>query len=279
MRTLTRYAFTVGTLALLTGCGSLPSPIAPPGANSQAVPIATDAVAGKDLLYVADGTGAVEILTYPGGKRVGSISYGLYSYLRAECSDRSGNVWITDYNGVAEYAHGGTTAIKRKSFTWDLTGCSVDPKTNDLAVVAAGKTGTVFVWSSDHPKLRTYHTKSIYALRYCGYDENGNLFVDGVEQYNRDKFVLFELPADGSKLNMVSLDRKIGNAGQVQWDGRYMTIQDRDAPYHIYQIKISGSAGTVVNTIAFDGLRKPVEASWINGRDGFHTLQPWGAQR
>jgi hypothetical protein len=106
-------------------------------------------------------------------------------------------------------------------------------------------------------------------LRHCGYDADGNLFVDGFEQYNNDKFILFELPSGGRKLTKVSLDRKISGAGQVQWDGRYLTIQDSDAPYDIYQVSVSGNMGSVVHTIAFDGLRKPVEASWIAGSTVF----------
>jgi hypothetical protein len=197
---------------------------------------------------------------------VGSIYYGLYSYVQADCSDRSGNVWITDYSLISEYAHGGTKPITQHFAEWYLTGCSVAPGTNDLAAVGQS---TIFVWSNGRRKAKQYHTNSKYILRHCGYDANGNLFVDGIEQYDNDKFILFELPSDRSKLTKVSLDRKIGGAGQVQWDGHYLTIQDSDAPYDIYQVSVSGNMGSVVNTIAFDGLRKPVETSWISGSTVF----------
>jgi len=227
---------------------------------------------GQDVLYVAASDGFVEIVSYPAGEKVSSIDYGLYSYLGGECADRSGNVWITDYGLIDEYPHAHTKPIWEKSVEWDLTGCSVAAKTNDIAAV--GQRGTIFIWSNGRGKAKTYHTKSSYTLRYCGYDADGNLFVDGFEPYNNDNFIFFELPSGGRKLTRVSLDRKIGGAGQVQWDGRYIAIQDIDAPYNIYQVKVSGNTGTVVNTIALDGVRKPVTASWIAGST---VLVPYGA--
>lgn len=262
-RRLSSYVLSISAAALLTACGNPQPSILQPGGNAQDNMRSQVSANGQNLLYVADADGNVEILSYPAGKTVSSIYYGLYSFLGGECADRSGNVWITNYGVIDEYPHGGTTPIWRKSAPWYLTGCSVAAKTNDVAAV--GQRGTVSIWRNGRGKSKTYHTKSFYTLRYCGYDPDGDLFVDGFEPYNSHKFIFFELPIGGRKLITVSLDRKIGGAGQVQWDGRYITIQDTEAPYNIYQVKVSGGVGTVVNTIAFDGLRKPVTASWIAG--------------
>ena len=252
--------------AMLAGCGSQP-PIGAPGAMPQSNPMASFSAKGQNLLYVADLNGIVKIVSYPAGEKMGSIYYGPYSNLSGECTDRSGNVWITDYDIIKEYAHGGTKPIADKSFKWYLKGCSADPKTNDVAAV--GQSGTVFIWSSTGGKVKTYHTKAFYTLRYCGYDADGNLFVDGFEPNNNDKFLFFELPSGGTKFTQVSLDRKVRGAGQVQWDGRYVAIQNSDPPYAIYQVKVSGDTGTVVNTIGLDGLRAPVGPSWIAGSTVF----------
>jgi hypothetical protein len=241
--------------SLLAGCAAFP--LSP---SSETAATQAREAKGHSLLY-AIVSGAVNILTYPDGEKVGSIEYGLYSYLTGECSDRSGNVWIADYATLAEYAHGGRKAIAHKSFTWYVGGCSVDPASNDLAVV--GQQGHVYLFRDERGKAHVYHTNASYELRYCGYDSHGNLFVDGV---NIDGGTLFfELPSDGRQLVALTLDKKIGNPGQIQWDGRYVAIQDRDRPYHVYQVTFSGSQGTVVNTIAFAGLRKPVGTSWIDG--------------
>ena len=244
------------SLALLAGCGALPVSPSRPGA-------ATQVLEGKSrsLLYVIVGIGDVNIVTYPEGNRVASIDYGFYSYLTGECSDRSGNVWIADYATLFEYAHGGTKEIGHKSFRWDVAGCSVDPASNDLATV--GEQGRVYVFSDERRKTHVYHTNTNYTLRYCTYDADGDLFVDGVGTGATPVF--FELPSGSSKLVTLTLDKKIGNPGQIQWDGRYVAIQDRDKPYHIYQVTFSGTAGSVVNTVALAGLRKPVGTSWIEG--------------
>src|SRR6202042_3409432 len=90
---LGRYVLSISAAALLAGCGGSQPPIAEPGVPPQDNPMANVPAKGQRLLYVADLDGFVEIVSYPAGKKVGSISYGLYSYLGAECADRSGNVW------------------------------------------------------------------------------------------------------------------------------------------------------------------------------------------
>lgn len=266
-RSLGRYllsiSLSISAAWLLAGCGNPQPPIVGPAANAQANTMASIFVKSHDLIYAADGEGSVEIVSYPAGEKVGSIYYGLYSYLGGECADRAGNVWITDYSTIEEYPHGGSKPIWENFAKWYLTGCSIAPKTNDVAAV--GQSGTVFIWSNGRGKAKVYHTRRSYTLRYCGYDAGGDLFVDGFDPRNNNDFLFFELPSGGSKLVRVTLDKKIRGAGQVQWDGKYVAIQDTAAPYDIYRVTVSGNTGTVVNTIAFDGLRKRVAASWIVG--------------
>jgi hypothetical protein len=53
------------------------------------------------------------------------------------CADKSGNVYVTNMQAqnILEYAHGGTTAINTITDTYgDPGGCSINPKTGDLAV-------------------------------------------------------------------------------------------------------------------------------------------------
>lgn len=262
MKTFTRCAATIGVAALLIGCSAEPGAMPPTRISTSD---ARENLSGKggDLLYLMDRDGRVEIVSYPADKEVGSIYYGLYSYLGGECADRAGNVWITDYATIAEYRHGGTKPIRTRAVEWDLKGCTVAPGTDNLAAV--GQHGTVFVWNGGQGRAKTYHTKSYYRLSYCGYDADGNLFVDGIDPYDSDKFLFFELPNGGQKLKAISLDKKIAGAGQVQWDGRYIAIQNNEGPFDILQVKVSGSTGTVVNRINLAELRAPVGASWIAG--------------
>lgn len=257
-------------MVLPAGCGG-PQPTAGAlGTIPQGNPTERTTDKSQPLLYVAERTGLVEIVSYPAGERVASIYLGPYSPPSGECSTQSGNVWITNGTSIDEYAPSRKRPIARKGANETLTGCSVDPKTNDLA--AAGDKGHLFIWHSGGGEPTTYTTKPYYTLEYCGYGDRGNLFIDGVETYNRSVAV-FELPRGSNKLDRLSLDRKIRGAGQVQWDGKYVAIQNGDSPHDIYQVKISGYTGTVVNTISFNGLRKHVASSWILGAT---VLVPFG---
>jgi hypothetical protein len=260
---LARHALTIGAITLFTSCGSVQPPTAQTPAGAPVTPSESASVKGQSLLYVAESTGNVEIVSYPAGTIVSSIDYGLYSYLEAECADRFGNVWITYYDALEEYAHASTKPTAQKSFKWYLSGCSVYPKTSDVAAV--GQRGSIFVWNYPGGRVKTYRTKSFYALRHCAYDSQGNLFVDSSDPKKNNGFMLFELPNGGRKFFAVSLNESIGSPGQVQWDGRYLAVQDADAPYDVYRIKVSGTTGRVMSTVAFDGLRAPVKASWISG--------------
>lgn len=79
---------------------------------------------------------------------------------------------------------------------------------------------------------------------FCGYDAAGNLFADGVAKDNA--LLLAELPHGGNTLTDITLSKQIGNyAGPVQWDGKYVTIELWRPPV-IYQVRVSGSRGTIV---------------------------------
>ena len=59
-------------------------------------------------------------------------------------------------------------------------------------------------------------------LTYCGYDNVGNLFVDG---FDGSKWGLSELPEGGSTFEKLTLDQSVGQPGQVQWDGQYLSYE------------------------------------------------------
>ncbi len=51
---------------------------------------------------------------------------------------------------------------------------------------------------------------------------------------------------------MRKLPAKILIAGGVQWDGKYIALGSQLSPAAIYQIRVSGSTGTVVGTTPLD---------------------------
>lgn len=250
------------TVALLSACrgsqlaiaGHGPSP-AHAATDSSTAPrslIASEASAG-DLLYVSTETNGVSVFSYPGGKLLGSLS-GFEQPLGL-CSDSAGDVFIVDSEAqdIVEYAHGGSAPVLTLDDAGNApNGCFVDPASGNLAVAG----GTIHVEGNLAIYKGAKGSPTVYSdsggpLLWCTYDNQGNVFAVGGPY-----FALVELPKGHSALASISLDTSINIAGAIQWDGKYLAIADphgggrgTHGPTTLYQVQISGSAGTVVNKI------------------------------
>ncbi len=68
---------------------------------------------------------------------------------------------------------------------------------------------------------------------FATYDKNGNLFVDG---FNNSGVGVVEFGRAAYRLLApVSLSNTIGFPGNIQWDGKYVTVNDQDA-FELYKI-------------------------------------------
>jgi hypothetical protein len=224
----------------------------------------------QDLLYLSDvQTNDVYVFSYPQRKLVGTLSS--FGAPRSECVDRRGNVWIADVQGydVAEYAHGGTKPLVELSTPWAPRGCSADPHSDTLAVSGGDKGMILAVYHrSSHNQWRdpqTYTDTEMGAGYFCGYDANGNLFIDGLDKAKGGSFRLAELPRRSKSLTSLGVSQNIIAPGQVQWDGKYLAIGDTGiTPSVIYQFSMSGSGGAEVGSTVLDGT-KSVRQFWIEG--------------
>lgn len=259
-----RAAVAIVGLSLMAGCGETQSATlnavpqreltAQRAGKSWMLPEAK----GEDLIYVVGGCGGSCVLSYPNGKLVGTIDgYQGFGY-SANRSDASGNVFVSNDTEVVEFAHAETTLIA--TFTLpgkDAEGCSVDPTSNDLAVVFQGEVA-VFKAGSGTPSV--YDTG--ISPNYCGYDAVGNLFVDGLANGAPG---LAELPSGGASFFQLSISQSVGFPGQLQWDGSYITYESGGANNKntISQLAISGSVATVVGTTPVAGIRRRALQSWI----------------
>jgi hypothetical protein len=96
---------------------------------------------------------------------------------------------------------------------------------------------------------------------FCGYDNAGNLFVDGFDGPNS---ALSELPKGGGTFQKLNLDQSVGAPGQVQWDGQYLTYEsDNAAQSTISRLSISASAAEVIGQTRLKKIRRWLEQSWI----------------
>ncbi len=292
---ISRYVLCASmSIALLAGCGGSQPPIGALGAMPQPAAAASQSeemrhrlrrahVASSsygDLLYVApDYDGAVTYYTYPAGELVGALNAGAFGL----CSDPSGNIFVVDRDSITEFAHGGTSPINTFSgYGFNYNSCSVDPTTGDLAVAFLGLGGYspgIAIFKDGSGRQFTYTDADFEGLEYCGYDGSGNLFADG---FMSGRVEFAELPAGGRKLKNVALSIKIKKPGQVQWDGKYMTVADEKVGT-IFRLKIKGSLATRVGTTKLHGFGSALFASWIYdgaiivpfGKDGVGYVGFW----
>ena len=221
--------------------------------------------AGNDLLYISsDFSDSIYVYSYPKRQLVGTLTG--FTTPGGLCADKTGNVWITNGTSILEYAHGGASPIATlKDPGYFVSGCSVDPTTGNLAVTnfenrkRTGR-GSVAIYTNGRGNPTNYVDTNIFYYYYCGYDNKGNLYVDGT--LSGGKFVFAELPKGSSTFTDVALLETIESPGGVQWDGKYVVIGDRDEPY-IYQYTISGSTGREIGSTP---LIAGITQFWIQGR-------------
>jgi hypothetical protein len=234
-------------------------------------------LAKKDLLYVPAGP-YVYVYSYPEGKHVATFA-GFY-IADAACGDsHNGHVFIVNYAGtfsmpagVYIYAHGGTNPINVLPASGPV-GCGVDPTSGDLAVGILGEgsmPASVLVYKNANGSPRSYTNPRIGKFFYCGYDDKGNLFADGVTSPSgTGDFILAELPKGGKSLEVITMKQYIGWPGQVQWDGKYLTIEDAAGigykESNIYRFTVHGREAARVGQINLGGAYE-VHQSWIQDK-------------
>lgn len=257
--------------AMFSACGGSQPSIGAPGAMARNLPVDADAERGGSwmlpeaksgaLLYVdSDINGQrplMSVFTYPRGKLVGTFDAGGAVGL---CSDAQGDVYAPSpaTQQVLEYAHGSMSPFNSVSVPGFPYDCSIDPTSGNLAVLYDTTSNFGLAIYNDATGAPT-----LYQIvgSYCGYDGNGNLFVD--DTGNNPRFLLYELPKGSNALRNIAVGQFVNNAGQVQWDGTYITVQDQFEPGSIYRLSISGSSATLVGTTKFKHITRFDSQSWI----------------
>lgn len=276
-----RYVLGAGAaIALLAGCAGSQPPSAMPqtvNAGAQATRHSSSWMLPEakrsTLLYVSDAQdNEVTVYTFPSGHLVGRLE-GFYDPY-GECVDNAGHVFITSDNGsqIFEYPHGGASPIATITDSGQHpAGCSVNPVTGQLAVnnayTVSNHAGSISLytyrrhhgWGS--PQM--YSDPSFFYMYFCGYDDKGNLYVDGYTAYD-GSFELAVLPAGSKTFTNLTLDQTINIPGGIMWDGHHMSIGDSGLSVSpIYRFKVRGTSATVIGKTSLSGPN--VNQFWING--------------
>jgi hypothetical protein len=100
-------------------------------------------------------------------------------------------------------------------------------------------------------------------MGFCGYDDKGNLFVDG--QYDHQgTFELDELPNGSSNFKSIKIPQAPSSPLNLQWEGKYIALADSSTV--IYHVTVKGSKGTIVGTTLVNGPVSGTEGQfWIQG--------------
>lgn len=280
------FSFRIGTTALfvvgiVSGCGQSQFQTPGPGQarlNASAVQdttttrnIASSQGLSGNLLYAAVPPDTI-ILSYPRGKLLARIK-NVWGFV---CSDTNGNVFIAGgdlgTNEIFEYPHGGTSPIAKLTVPsqYGLVGCAADPTTGNLAVsgyTIGGSGGIVAIFQSAQGNPQIYINANARDFYFCGYDNKGNLFVNGIPVGSKH-FIFSELPRASNTFTDIQLPPTIVQPlGSIQWDGSDIT-DENPAPTFIYRISISGSVGTIVGTTQINNqthLTHGPLGTWIQG--------------
>jgi hypothetical protein len=210
----------------------------------------------KPLIYISTVQSPLVYVYAFDGNLVGELNVG---WPQGECVDKAGDVWITDTasSKLVKYAHGGTKPIATLTDPGQQpAGCSVDPRSGDLAVAnicSALKCGdgNLAVYAKAKGTPRTYFDSSIDHYYQCAYDGAGNVLVSGksnTEKSSQREILYAELHNRASKLQNVSIAKSLRVLKNVQWAGRHYAIEGfpnhKTVIYHIsidaHHVKIVG---------------------------------------
>jgi hypothetical protein len=253
---LSRFAIGLCTVALLVDCSSLPvslskgqdnmPPVSAPDVRPHQRSWVSAGASSDNLVYITQDK-SVDIYSFS-GKKVGSLT-GLYGP-RAICSDAEGNVWVAYGAGLLEYAHGGTIPIAQLYLPryFHALSCAVDPTSGDIAVAeSSASKENVAVFHDIYGTPQTYTTSNLYDYLYLGYDDQGNLFLNGTYK-KRPAFA--ELLKGAQAFSQLSVDEKFGKPGGLQWNGQYLALGD-SSNHVVYQMSVASGHATTQSTTHF----------------------------
>jgi hypothetical protein len=253
-----RRALVVSAVALsLSSCGGSQPPIGATGAIQQRNVAEVRSAGNSDLIFASadfNGSGySMFVWSYPRGRFVKELAKDLAG--RYLCSDKAGDVWLTDGGSLVELDHSGNVEKRLyEYYNGDADACSVDPSTGNVAAI--NRNGDFVVYANASGSGTIYQTY-LYRGSSCAYDDRGNLFGYGYDRnYNAH---LVELPKGGETVEDLYFNQRVAGDESIQWDGKYLALQvgaKNDHTVVIDRIKVTGINAKVIGTTLLVSPRK-----------------------
>jgi hypothetical protein len=228
--------------------------------------------ASETLVYVSENgeynNPGVYVYSYPQGKQVGFLQENTGETFGGLCTDTHGDVWAPGWitNGQAfltEWPHGGSQPLQDLITVGEPSGCSVDPKTGNLAIANymdfnVGRRGDIAIYKNGSQKPTEYYDNSITYYYYCAYDAKGNLYADGNTNY------INVLAKNSNTLRHVYFNKKIV-PGSLQWNGSSLAVVvvgGNKGPVELDRATIQGSGAQITGTTNLQ--TKPSWGNYLN---------------
>lgn len=229
------------------------------GVRSPVTPLKKKKKGG--IQYISDFYGS-DILSFDYPK--GDSSTGTISVSEPQGLCTAGNVgkstWWAVSSGsdeVDEFKAGGSSPMSTLSVSaGEPAGCSVSYKGGDVAVSILSA-GDVVVFKGGKGSGTTI-SDGLEETYFLGYDTKGNLYADGIGGAGVE---LVEMASGKSTFSQITLPNTIEFPGQVQYDGKYITVNDQEG-YAIYGYTVSGTKATLKQTVSYTGASDCVQ-TWI----------------
>lgn len=273
---LMKSCATAVLLVSLVGCGGAAA--LPSGAARDFVARAAPlALANENLLYVSEyGGGVLDVFSWPKGQYITSLTGLNDTPAMGLCVDKKGDIWVVEsvsgagHPQAQKFSHIGAPIGDLQDQGEDPYGCAVDPKSGDFAMTSEeglyNQPGSVEVWKNASGTATVYTDyPSIDLMLWCGYDDKGNLFVDGIPGESGSEFQLAELPRGGKSLINIKTSG-IVFPGSIQWTHGMLTIGDPsyESGSVIHQLQISGRTAKSVGLTVLKQSQE-VFQGWIQG--------------
>jgi hypothetical protein len=241
----------------------------------------------KKLLYISSFySSEVDIYDYKNSKLKGTLTG--FEDPQGECVDKKGDVFVanTDASDVLEYKRGATSPTATLEDTgYYPVGCAINPKTGDLAVSNIFSTededGNVVIFPKATGAGTSYTVPGLAECFFVGYDNDGDLYVDGHPVLFGSGFAFAGLPSGSSNFEAVTLNQSIDFPGAVGYDGKYVTVDDQENDNTVYQFTISGTSGTKEGSSSFSGPSDMLGYSFVpqryNGKQSTILVGPDGS--